>query len=512
MSKKVLAARGLIGLGIVFLVLLVFNFGSDSISKLFADEKNNIGASKAPVVLSSGAKALNDAFIAASNAVNPTVVSISVEIEQKAPHSQFRDEFREFFRFFGEPFGDDDSPRRSESSGSGVIVTSDGYIVTNNHVVENASKDGITVTLFDKKIFKKARLIGTDPLTDLALIKIEAEGLTPAHFANIEDVKIGEFVIAVGNPLGLNSTITSGIISAIGRGQLNLLNRDKYAVENFIQTDAAINPGNSGGGLFNLEGSLVGINSAIATRTGTYIGYGFAIPVDLVRSVIEDLIEDGEIDRGYIGVSIKTLDATEAKAVGLDKVRGVLVSDVLKDSPAEKAGIERGDVILKLDDKPLNSSNELQSLVALRRAGDKVKLTIWRDGKELIKTVTLKPRDEDKTTASADTKGESDEKNKPGEPIRFKELGFAVEPLTDDIKKDYDVENGVVITNVERYSVASDRGLFPNGVITKVDKQTVKSPEQLSDIIRSKKPGEAILLQVKYKDNTQIVAIEIPDS
>ncbi len=510
MKRDIIAAIALIGLGIFLGVLLVTNFNADGIKSLFADTPKEIGLSQAPVSVNPTVQALNEAFNAVSEAVNPTVVSISVEFETTASLSPFREQFREFFRFFGGPDFEDEPRRRSEASGSGVIITSDGYIVTNNHVVENAVKDGITVTLHDKRVFKAAKLIGTDPLTDLAVIKIDAKDLQPAHFGDMGKVKVGDIVFAVGNPLGLNSTITSGIVSAIGRGQLNLMNRDRYSVENFIQTDAPINPGNSGGGLFNIEGSLIGINTAIATRTGTYIGYGFAIPVDIVHAVALDLIEDGKIDRGYIGVSIKSIDATEAKTLGLSKVEGVLVQEVLKDSPAEDAGIEIGDVILELDGKPVRTANELQGMIVFRKAGDVVKLTIWRDNKKIYKNVKLKPRDKSETTAEVkEPKGEKKQDTEVNV-VKFDNLGFTVESATNNQLKDFDVKNGVVITRVERFSIASERGLMPNGIIVKADRKDIKSPEDLRKIINSKKAGEGLLLQVKYRDTFRIIALEIP--
>ncbi len=512
MKRNIITAVGLIGLGIFIGMLLLTNFDSSSIKSLFADSDIKVGSTQPPVALSPSVKALSDAFVAVSEAVNPSVVSISVEYETTANISPFREQFREFFRFFGGPDFEEEPRRRSEASGSGVVITSDGYIVTNNHVVENAVKDGITVTLHDKRVFKGAKLIGRDPLTDLAVIKIEAKDLNPAHFGDMEKVKVGEIVFAVGNPLGLHSTITSGIISAIGRGQLNLMNRDRYSVENFIQTDAPINPGNSGGGLFNLEGSLVGINTAIATRTGTYIGYGFAIPVDLVYAVVTDLIEDGKIDRGYIGVSIKSVDATEAKSLGLDKIEGVLVQEVLKGSPAEDAGIEIGDVILALDGKPVRTANELQSMIVFRKTGDDIKLTIWRDNKKIFKNLKLKARDASETIAErshskGDTPPESDVSV-----VNFEHLGFSVEPAKSNQLKEFDVKKGVIITRVERFSIASERGLVPNGIIVKADRKDINTPEDLRKIINSKQAGEGLLLQVKYKDTFRIIAFEIPKS
>ncbi len=506
MKRNILAAIGLLGLGMVIGILLISHFSPDSVSNLLADE---YGTAEAPVEIAPGADAVNRAFNNVSNAVKPTVVSIRVEVETST-QSPFREEFREFFRHFGDPDEEMPEKRRSEANGSGVIISEDGYIVTNNHVVEHAVDDGITIKTYDKKVFKDAELVGTDPLTDLALLKIDAEDLPAVHFADMDKVQLGNLVLAIGNPLGLNSTITMGIISAIGRGGLNALNRSRYAVENYIQTDAAINPGNSGGGLFNMHGSLVGINTAIATRTGTYIGYGFAIPVDLVRAVVEDLIEDGEIDRGYIGISITTVDETDAKAAGLEAVSGVMVQNVLDRSPAEKAGLEPGDIILELDGKKVETSNELQSEIVLRRAGDEVKLTIWRNGKKIYKTVTLQPRDEEGFADVQPQKGGNTDKPSGLEPVKFEKLGFKVEPVDKEVKEALRVENGAFISSVKRFSPAAERGLMPNGVIVKADRKDVKSPKELKEIIENKDKGEAILLQVKYKDSFRVVAIEIP--
>lgn len=486
----------------ILILAIIFAINTQFGSHLFADDQ--IGASKPPVTLNSYAKAINDALQEASKAVIPAVVSIKVEIQKKSQQDPDRDMFREFFRFFGEPF-EERGPM--EASGSGVIISQSGYVVTNNHVIENAS--AILVTTDDRKEHK-ATLIGRDPLTDLAVIKIEGGPFPYVHFGDIENVKVGEMVIAVGNPLGLNSTVTAGIVSAIGRGGLALLReRSPYAVENFIQTDAAINPGNSGGGLFNLEGSLIGINTAIATRTGTYIGYGFAIPVDLVKSVVMDLIDDGKVNRGYIGVQIRTIDEIIAKSVGLDKVEGVVVNDVVKKGPAEKAGIEPGDVILEIDGNKVATSNELQSFVAKKRAGDKVSLTIWRDGKKINKSVKLEPRDTDDDTAFNTAKPGEDDTWEDKKEIKFDKLGFTVNYLTSNQKEDYKVDRGAFITRVERNSVAANRGMAPNGVIIKADKKEIASPKELKKIIDSKKSGDVIIFQIKYIDSNRIVAMEI---
>ena len=284
-----------------------------------------------------------------------------------------------------------------------------------------------------------------------------------------------------------------------------------YAVENFIQTDAAINPGNSGGGLFNLEGSLVGINSAIATRTGTYIGYGFAIPVDLVKAVALDLIDNGKISRGYIGVKISTIDDVMAKSVGLDKVEGVVVNDVIKDSPALKSGVEVGDIILEIDGKPLKTSNELQGHIVKKRSGDKVDLTIWRDGKKFHKSVKLEPRSDDGSDTASDDAQKGDEGDEDiGKPFEFDNLGFSISPLNSQQKEEIEAVNGVYIASVKRGSIAAKRGLMPNGVIVKADKERISAVKDLKRIVTGKKSGEALRLQVKYKDTSVMVALEIP--
>ena len=510
MSKKpIVSAVLLIGIGIVFGIALVSTFDTGGIGSVFAANKD-IGAKNPPITLSPQVQAINDAFTAASKTVNATVVNIKIVTETKRNNSM-----RDLFKFFGGPEGfenlpeDDQGMQKSEGAGSGVIISTDGYIITNNHVVDEAKEDGITVILSDKKEYK-AKLIGKDPLTDLAVIKVEANNLPVAHIGNSDEVAIGEMVIAVGNPLGLNSTVTSGIVSAIGRGALGL-NRDRYAVENFIQTDAAINPGNSGGGLFNLRGSLIGINSAIATRTGGYMGYGFAIPSNLMKAVALDIIEDGKVDRGYIGISLRPVDEISAKSLKLEKVIGALVDDILKDSPAEKAGIEPGDVILELDGKPVNSSNDLQSLVAQRRAGDKVNLKIWRDGKSITKSVTLKKRDDDKMASNDEGvtgSGNTIEDNSNGTES-FKDLGFTINPLSEKNKTELEVEKGVFVSKVEPYSVAGQRGLSSGIAIVKADKQEITKTGQIKKLIKDRQ-GEVVILQIKTKDRFGLVFLEIP--
>jgi len=388
--RTLFAAIALVAIGMVLGIVLVSHVGSGSaIGTVLAQSRPStsarLGAAQPPIQLSESVRQLNRVFVEVANAVMPSVVGIRVVSKDKESRDIF-EFFGPFRRFFEEQEPESTPPPR-QAQGSGVIVTEDGYIVTNNHVVAGAKDGDIRVFTYDGKEYR-AKIIGRDPLTDLALLKVETKGLKPAYFGNVEDIQVGEWVIAVGNPLGLRSTVTAGIISAIGRGGLGVIGGDPYAVENFIQTDAAINPGNSGGGLFTLQGALIGINTAIATTTGFYQGYGFAVPVDIVRAVVEDLMEDGKIDRGYIGVQIQPVDAVTAKAIGLEKPQGAIVSNVLPGGAAERAGIKVGDVILEFDGIPVKSPNHLQGLVATRRAGQTVRLTLWRDGKRMEKTVT----------------------------------------------------------------------------------------------------------------------------
>lgn len=523
-NRPMLAALVLVAVGVIIGAAIVSFFGEDGITSAFAQVRKRIelGSGQPPVKIESSAQVLNNAFIAVSKAVNPSVVTIAVVTERKSDPrmKQFEDFFG--FRFFGpnqrgqrgqpqqQPDGDEDENEgfRSQGSGSGVILTGDGFIVTNNHVIEDA-KD-ITVTTFDGHELK-GKLIGRDELTDLAVIKVEPKSgitLTPSFVGNSDEVQVGEWVVAVGNPFGtLQSTITSGIVSAKGRG---LSRRSEYSVENYIQTDAAINPGNSGGGLFSLEGKLIGINTAIATRTGAFQGYGFAIPVNLMRSVVEDLLDDGKINRGYIGVRITSVNEATAKAVGLDRISGVMVQEVMKDGAGKAAGLQEGDVILEVDGTPVKTSNELQSLVSMRRAGDNVNLAVWRDGKRITKTVTLKARDDDKEiTAEAGRPSAPADKEQENTPIKFENMGLTIESLTGAQRKELDISSGVVISKVTPYGEAAKIGLRPGVIILKADKQTVRSAKQFQDIITAKR-GQAVLLQVKDGSVIRLVGLEVP--
>ena len=355
---------------------------------VFAANKE-IGAKNPPITLSPQVQAINDAFTSASKTVNATVVNIKVITESKAVNKDLRD----LFRFFGGPEdapsggGEEREMPKQEGAGSGVIISTDGYIITNNHVVDEAKEDGITVILSDKKEYK-AKLIGKDPLTDLAVIKVEANNLPVAHIGNSDEVAIGEMVIAVGNPLGLNSTVTSGIVSAIGRGALGL-NRDRYAVENFIQTDAAINPGNSGGALVDTQGHLLGINTAIYSRSGGSLGIGFAIPVTTVKTVMDAIIKNGQVVRGWIGVEPQDITPELAESFNLQKSSGTIIAGVLKGGPADKAGVKPGDILISVAGKPVSDTVSMLNLVAQLSPGETVKVTVLRKSREAVFDLTV---------------------------------------------------------------------------------------------------------------------------
>lgn len=493
-SKGILGAIALVAVGILFGALLVSGFGL--VRPGWADI--NLGAHNPPVNLDADATSFSKAFIEVAEKVTPAIVQITVVSERDNPH-------KDLFFF---PF-EDQLPKEQEGSGSGIIISDDGYILTNNHVVEKASK--VTVGLSDKRNFS-AKVVGTDPLTDLAVIKIDANNLTTAYLGDSDNLKVGQWVMAIGNPLSLSSTVTAGIVSALGRGQLGLI-RDSYGVENFIQTDAVINPGNSGGALVDLSGAVVGINSAIATQgTGTYIGYGFAIPINLAKSVAKEIIAYGKVNRGYIGINIGEVDNSIAKSVGLDKPRGIIINGIVDGGAASETDLKSGDIILSIDGKELNKPNELQGYIASKSAGTTVTLKIFRDGKEFERKITLKTRKEDAKTEPVMKKDNDESKSEAKSNIAsFDNLGLSIKNLSDKEKESYKVDNGVLITNVESFSKAEDQRLFKGLVIVEADKKPVKDVSSFQKIIENKK-GKAVLLKVQDKDgNSRFVGLEIPE-
>ncbi len=407
------------------------------------------------------------------------------------------------------PEGEEENPfgQPAQNLGSGVLISPEGYIVTNSHVVEGAER--IRVRLADKRQFD-ARVVGTDASTDLAVIKVDGEDFPVVPFGNSDQVQVGDWVVAVGNPLQLTSTVTAGIVSALGR-QLRII-EDQFRIENFIQTDAAINPGNSGGALVNLEGELVGINTAIASRSRRTEGYGFAIPSALVERVSTDLIAYGEVRRGYLGVSILPVDAERADDLGLRDIRGVYIEEVQSGSAADRAGLQGGDVVVSIMGEPVNAPNDLQSLIALQRPGDTVGVEVWRNGTERTFDVELMGED---TPVYQEWLSDLQSGPSPGaDPPEYQppddQDGSAVtevdgwdvglRPLSDAETSVFDVEAGAFVAYVESGGRAAAAGLPRNVVITHLDDTRMESP---ADVVQHlSEVSGPVLVQVQRRDGT----------
>ncbi len=502
-KKSIIAAGFVVLLSIIFGAVLIANFSG--VKVVHSDSQIEFNTTP-PITINPEVKSLNDAFVEISKTVTPTVVYIQVKSGPK--DNQQQPEGNDPFKFFFGPDGQMPDPGPEMGSGSGVIISRDGYIVTNNHVVRGAGDHGIKVVLTDKREFD-AKVIGLDENTDLAVIKIEANDLPVMSLGNSDNIQVGEWVLAIGNPLGLNYTVTAGIISALGR---NIgINGGGYAIENFIQTDAAINPGNSGGALVNVQGQLVGINSAIKTNTGYYQGYGFAIPVNIVKNVTEELIKSGKVVRGYIGVQIQTVDETMAKGLGLDKAKGVLVQSVQKGGGGDEAGLQAGDVILSVDGREVNASNELQVIINSKRPGDVAKLTIFRDGKTMEKDVTLKPRQEDSNQTTMNNMQKKDETgNKGVSSTTIKTLGISVQDAPSSLKEKLNISGGVLVTSVDKFSDSFLRGVQEGVVIIEANKKKVNDSADLESAISDKKSGDSVLLKVMDKSGTErIIAVKL---
>jgi len=502
MSKKsIIAAAFLVMFAVAFGGILIASFSG--IKSIVANTPIDFKTNPPIQSVNPTLKGLNDGFVEISKAVTPTVVNIEVTGSSKGETNQ-APEMPFFFGPEGQMPNQEEMP--SKGSGTGFIISADGYIMTNNHVVKNANENGIKVQLNDKREYT-AKLIGTDPNTDVAVIKIDATDLPVASVGNSDNVEVGQWVVAIGNPLQLNSTVTAGIVSALGRN-INI-DGNSYAINNFIQTDAAINPGNSGGPLVDISGSVIGINSAIKSQSGYYQGYGFAIPINLARSVATELIKSGKISRGYIGVSIKDVDTKEAKGLGLDRARGVLVQDVLKGGAGEDAGLKVGDVILTVDGKEVNASNQLQTIIGQKTPGDKADLKVFRDGKEMDMVVTLKARDENQNAASNLPPTDQGQKSEPTSKS-FEKTGFGVADLSSAQKQKFDVDGGVYVTSVKRFSESFDRGLREGLVIIEADKKTISGVNDLESMINSKSKGDILVLKVKAPEGqVRLVAIEV---
>ncbi len=470
-----------------FVIFSIFSF-SCLVQSVLAGPEDDIA------ILSRSSKA----FSSVVKKAKPAVVHIQVEKPaSRSGRYHNQDEFfnNPFFEhFFGPQFKRQNPQRHKQrGQGSGFIISKDGYILTNNHVVEDA--ENIRVILNDKQEVK-AKLIGTDPQTDVALIKIKhSDDLPTLPLGNSDALEVGEWVIAIGNPFGLSQTVTVGVVSAKGRSQVGI---NEY--ENFIQTDAAINPGNSGGPLLNIHGEVVGINSALFSRTGGYMGIGFSIPINMVKAIEDQLQDHGKVTRGWLGVAIQDVTEELAQSFDLAKVQGILISEVQNDSPAEKAGILQGDVLIKLNDMPIADSNDLRNKVAFLIPGSEAELDIVRNGK--IKKITVKigeqPSDFGKISRTVDGKGSLDD------------FGFTLQNLTTDLAQQfgYKERQGVLISSIEPGNVAAEAGLKPGMLIEEVNKQRVHNLKELKKIIDSSQHPKRILLRIRSGRSAHYVVLK----
>ncbi len=474
--KYLIFTAVLIFIGIVCGSILTSNFGIFKTS-----QAQEVNISKESIDLLSR---IDRAMSELAAVAKPAVVNISSQrtvTTQSIPNPFFDDPL--FRNFFGDQFNNKPEKYKQMGLGSGVIVGKEGYIITNNHVVQGSEE--ITVKLSDKRQFK-GKVVGADPRTDLAVVKINTHNLPVLNLGDSDKLKVGESVIAIGNPFGLNQTVTSGIISAIGRADVGIAD-----YEDFIQTDAAINPGNSGGALVNVKGELVGINTAIATTSGGYQGVGFAIPSNMVQVVMDSLIKRGKVIRGWLGVSIQPMTSVLARQFGLKSEKGVLVSDIAEDSPAQKAGIQRGDIILEYGSKDVNDISEFRNMVASAKPGTEVNIKVLHEGKEKTLSVQigeLPAKLSPTTSESANV---------------F--IGIHVQSITADQKKMLGIPariKGVMVIAVDDDSPASSV-LQANDIIMEINRKKISNINDYNTIVGKVKPDQEILMLI-YRNGTSL--------
>ncbi|MBI5207597.1 MAG: DegQ family serine endoprotease [Candidatus Firestonebacteria bacterium] len=438
-------------------------------------------------------------FVSISKKVSPAVVNITTTqiISRRTPgyyyfgpglspfdDDSLRDFFGDdFFRFTPKKQPYPEQKRIQKSMGSGVIIDEQGYILTNNHVVANANE--ITVKLFNGEEYK-AKVIGADPKTDIAVIKIEAKNLTKANIGNSDNIQVGDWVLAVGNPFGLDQTVTAGIISAKGRSRIGIAD-----YEDFIQTDAAINPGNSGGPLVNLEGEVVGINTAIFSQSGGYQGVGFAVPINMAKAIMESLIKKGKVIRGFLGVNIQDITSDLAKSFNLSNKEGSLISNVLKDSPAYKAGLKNGDIIITYDNKKIIDTAQLRNIVAETEVGKEVEIEVIRDQKKQIFKVKIGQYKEEEESAMED-------------------FGLSIQELTHDLAKKfgYEEEAGVLVVNVQPDSSGEQAGIKRGDLIIEVNNIKVKSLLDFKKALSSSEDLSQALFLVQSGDVMRYIVVK----
>ncbi|MCK9611979.1 MAG: Do family serine endopeptidase [Bacteroidales bacterium] len=474
--KRIVTTIG-IALATSLITILAFRYADNKNQNIQTYFKNQLPAY--PASFSHASFSTNPDFTAAAEKTIHAVVHIQTQYYYKNSYYDQFFGYDPFFNFFNQ--------RRYnntpiETMGSGVLISENGYIVTNNHVVNEATK--IMVTLNDKRTYE-AKIIGTDAGTDLALIKIEENNLPYITYGNSDEVKIGEWVLAVGNPFNLTSTVTAGIVSAKAR-DINIWG-DKTTVESFIQTDAAINPGNSGGALVNTTGELIGINAAIASNTGSFTGYSFAIPSNIVRKIIADIMEFGQVQRAFMGLSFTDLDNKLAEAKKLKDLNGLYVQSIYEGGSAEIAGIKQGDVIVKVNGNNIHSSSEMKEILIRQRPGDKIDVTVLRENEEKNFTLTLQNRE-----------GGTAILNKSAESQNV--FGATLTEIDENTKTRLGINNGVKISKLERGKL-SNAGIKEGFIITRIDNKTMKTVNDVTNILSSKQG--AVLIEGIYSNGMQ---------
>jgi serine protease Do len=503
MRQRIYLSLGTVLAAVPLGILLIW--GGQSLTASHASSSAASTATAAAMTMTASSE---NGFAEVAKAVTPAVVNITTVMAENisdgpSTPDELRDRMEEFFGGPRSPFGPRGfrgpqgpmEPRghRGTGQGSGVIVSTDGYVLTNNHVIDGAGE--VTVTLPDKREFK-GKIVGADPKTDLAVVKIDGENLPIVAWGDSSKLQVGEYVLAVGNPFGLNSTVTLGIVSALGRGRMGIT---QY--EDFIQTDAAINPGNSGGALVNTRGELVGINTAIFSQTGGYQGVGFAVPTSMSKPIYQSLIKHGKVVRGYLGIGIQDLNHDLAKSFGTKEAKGALVSDVKEDSPADQAGLKQGDIIVTFQGSPVEDAVALQRLVTRTAVGTKVPVRVIRDGHEKDLTVTIGEQPETNKIAKAET-GEAD----------YAFAGVAVQDLDRDTAKELGIKgktSGVVVTSVAPDSGAEKAGLMPGDVIREINRQPVKSVKDFEKLSSRVKKGENVLLLINRRGSSLFLSAKV---
>ncbi len=498
---KILSAVLLLLIGVMLgMILMMFREGTLTLD-LAEVKVTEFNRSTSPLWSNEDLEKIDDRFIfrSVASSVTPTVVYIETIISNRNRESADGDEEDSMWDRF--------LPPRARTVGSGVVISSDGYILTNYHVIRDALRDGISVTLDDKRTFD-ARVVGGDPSTDLAVLKIDGTGLQASIIGDSDLIQVGEWVLAIGNPFRLRSTVTAGIVGALSR-DVQIIN-DEFRIESFIQTDAAINRGNSGGALVNTSGELIGINTAIATQSGSYQGYGFAVPSNLALKVAKDIIEFGEVKRGLMGVSLQTIDSRNAGRLGLDKIEGVLIYQIAPESAAKEAELEQDDIIMAVNSTPVNEANYLQEKVAMFRPGDEVTLTIWRSGNQFDRVVTLKEMSESESIASRiegiDDESDFDIWNEIPENGRelgidqknFDDIGFTLRALSKPENPDH---FNIYIQRVERGSEAWNRGLRVGVELIELNGSVVNDLESVQEVISNTlKNSESLSLKIRNEE------------